>query len=159
MKPIQALRFRYVMSTLEPYFANGRLLLLHCNYGYLAFTSSSLHDKFGKKGNGQWGDISDQFYFTISFDGEDKYTLKEKGIDIELWDYGYQDQREEINAKVASSLPVIYSKKGFDLLYKKTLTPFPEKVAEQESNNAYMKKGLEEFLQGELRKIEALLLS
>lgn len=158
MKQIQALRFRYIMSTLEPYFANGELLLLHCNYGYLAFTSKNLHAKFGKKGSGQWGDISDQFYFTISFDGEDKYTLKEKGVEIEFWDYGYQDQREEINAKVASYMPVIYSKKGFDLLYKKTLTPAIEKISDQEMNNIAMKKGLEDFLQGDLRKIEDLIL-
>ncbi len=158
MKPIQAFRFRYVMTTLEPYFASGELLLLHCNYGYLAFTSKGLHAKFGKAGSGQWGDISDQFYFTISFDGEDKYTLKEKGMEIEFWDYGYQGQRDEINAKISSSLPVIYSKKGFDLLYKKILTPATEKVSEQEANNLAMKKGLEDFLQGDLAKIEQLIL-
>lgn len=160
MEPIQALRFRLINQILEPYFANGSLILLHCNYGYLCFTTANLHKRFGKSGNGQWQDLEDMFYFTISFDAEDKDTLKEKGIDIELWCYAPSDVRAEYGARLSGreELGSIYSKKGFDLMYKLEIVPLKEKKEEQALNTQKLQRTLLWFIQTKLPAIERAIL-
>ena len=94
MDSVRALALRLAFQEMEPLFSSGELILLADNYGYLAFTSKKLHRQFRAKGNGQWQGLDDLFYFTLCFDGEDKETLKAKGIDIELWCYGDSEERE-----------------------------------------------------------------
>ena len=76
MEAVQSARFRLMMQILEPHIQKGELLLLHVNYGYIVFTSKRLHQAYGNAGNAQWQDIKDLFYFTLSYDAEDKDTLK-----------------------------------------------------------------------------------
>lgn len=159
MEEIRAWRFRYAMKTLEPYFENGSLILLHCNYGYLAFTSARLHASYGNSGNGQWGEVKDRFYFTYCFDGQDKATLQEKGTELELWDYGFQEDREAMQNKLGGALPALYSKRGFSLLYRKVLTPYPERKKDEQADNLALEEGLSAFLTRDLPSLESLLLS
>ena len=160
MEAIQATRFRMINKLLEPYFASGDLELIHCNYGYLCFTTRALHKRFGKLGNGQWQDLPDMYYFTISFDAEDKLTLKKKGIDIELWLYAQSDVRNLENERIGGKegLGSVYSKKGFDLMYKQTILPLKEAKADQEQNNEILMAKLIEFVEVKLPRIEEVLL-
>ena len=161
MEPIQALRFRLINQTLEPFFQSGELVLLHCNYGYLCFTTEKLHRKYGKLGNGQWQDLTDMFYFTISFDAEDKDTLKKKGIEIELWLYAQSAVRNEYAARLAGrhGLGSIYSKKGFDLMYKLPIIPLKERKEEMEMNTMKLEETLVHFIEETLPTLETDLLS
>lgn len=161
MEQIQAYRFRLINKTLEPYFESGDLVLLHCNYGYLCFTTKALHKKFGNEGNGQWQDLKDLFYFTISFDAEDKDTLQKKGIEIELWCYAGSEVRMAYASKISGQegLGSIYSKKGFDLMYKLPIIPLKEKKADYDSNSEILCKTLVDFIENKLPSIEKVLLS
>ena len=160
MQPIQAYRFRMINAVLEPYFASGELELLHCNYGYLCFTTKKMHARFRGQGNGQWQGLDDLFYFTISFDAEDKDTLEEKGIDIELWCYASSDVRAAYSAAMAGrmGLGTIYSKKGFDLVYKEEIIPLREKKADVDANNERLYNTLKGFLDNRIKGIEDVLL-
>ena len=160
MEMIQSYRFRLINKTLEPYFESGELVLLHCNYGYLCFTTARMHKKFGKQGNGQWQDLTDLFYFTISFDAEDKDTLQKKGIEIELWCYANSDVRQEYIAQISGKegLGSIYSKKGFDLVYKLPIIPLKEKKADYEANSQKLAETLIDFVNNKLPAIENALL-
>ncbi len=161
MEPIQALRFRLINQTLEPYFQSGELVLLHCNYGYLCFTTKAMHAAFKNAGNGQWQDLEDLFYFTISFDAEDKDTLKKKGVEIELWCYANSDVRLAYASKIAGKegLGTIYSKKGFDLVYKLPIIPLKEKAAEYQQNSELLCRTLTDFASNKIHAIERVLLS
>lgn len=161
MEEIQATRFRLLNKLLEPYFESGRLVLLHCNYGYLCFSSDKLHLRYKNQGNGQWQNLMDMFYFSISFDAEDKDTLKEKGIDIELWCYAPSEIRADYASKLAGKcgLGSIYSKKGFDLMYKKEIIPLKEKKADYDVNTEKLRITLLNFLENELPGIEEALLN
>lgn len=161
MEKIRSDRFRLLMQVMEPYFDEKGLYLLHCNYGYLVFTTDKLHKAFGGRGNGQWQDIDDLFYFTISFDAEDKETLKEKGFEIELWCYSDTETRNAWNEIISGSygLGRIYSKKGFDLVYREEIAPLKEKASERENNTAIMVEKLRRFLDETLPNIEKVLLS
>ena len=129
MEAVQSARFRLLMQLLEPHFQKGDLLLLHVNYGYLVFTSRRLHQAYGHAGNGQWQDIKDLFYFTLSYDAEDKDTLMEKGLDLEMWIYADTATRSAWNERLQgkAGLGLIYRKKGFDLIYKKEILPLNER--------------------------------
>ena len=160
MERMQSRLFRRMMEVLEPYFASGRVELLHCNYGYLVFTSDKLHKRFKGKGNAQWQDIDDLFYFTISFDAEDKDTLKEKGVEIELWCYQSTEIRnawKEIYEGEAG-MGRIYSKKGFDLVYRQEIVPLRVPAGEETHYLAKLTADLTSFLEDELPEIETVLL-
>ena len=161
MEMIQSYRFRLINKTLEPYFESGELVLLHCNYGYLCFTTAKLHARFKNEGNGQWQDLKDLFYFTVSFDAEDKDTLKKKGIDIELWCYANSDVRQEYAAKIQGKegLGVIYTKKGFNLVYKQSIIPLKEKKSDYDENSQNLVNSLLDFINNRLPNIEKILLS
>ena len=159
MEEKRAERLRLLMREMEPYFASGDLLLLHVNYGYLAFTTKGLHRRYGHAGNGQWGEVKDLFYFTISFDGEDKDTLEKKGTDLELWCYGDKQRREEASSLYqGEGLGILYSKKGFDLIYRENWAPLKEKASEVEEDTKRMEGCLQSFLKQRLPRLEALLL-
>ena len=160
MEAIQSARFRLMMQMLEPRFQKGELLLLHVNYGYLVFTSKALHQAYGHSGNGQWQDIPDLFYFTLSYDAEDKDTLLEKGIDLEMWIYQDTATRSAWNEKLQgkAGLGLIYRKKGFDLIYKKEILPLQENPADYYPNSEKLINSLNHFFSVELPSIERAIL-
>ncbi|MBP5091762.1 MAG: hypothetical protein J6328_04315 [Bacilli bacterium] len=161
MQPTQAARFRLIMQILEPYFQKGELYLLHCNYGYLVFTSKRLHQVYGHVGNGQWQEIPDLFYFTLSYDAEDKDTLEEKGIELEMWIYTDTATRSAWSEKISgkAGLGLIYRKKGFDLIYKKEILPLEERPEDYYANSEKLIVTIQRFLAEELPEIENAILA
>ena len=160
MEAVQSARFRLLMQLLEPHFQKGDLLLLHVNYGYLVFTSRRLHQAHGHAGNGQWQDIKDLFYFTLSYDAEDKDTLMEKGLDLEMWIYADTATRSAWNERLQgkAGLGLIYRKKGFDLIYKKEILPLNERKEDYYPNSEKLIATLNNFFATILPAIEKAIL-
>lgn len=159
MKNIESIRFRAVYAKLEPLFDSGRLILLELDGGYLFFTSDVLHKGYGKAGSGQWADIPDRFFFAMNFkpvvkNGEDK-----KSLDIELFDYGYKEDREAFLNHVngVEGLAELDNRKGYTFLYQFPLFSGKEKKSEQDENTELILEKLDEFLNVKLPALEKII--
>lgn len=154
MEDIKCLRFRLMMQVMEPYFQKDGLKLLHSNYGYIVFSTNKLHERFKNKGNGQWQDIKDLFFFTLSFNAE------EKGVKIELWCYSDSSVRKAWDDALAgrSGLYSRFSKKGFDQFYEYEIIPQVENKDDLLKNTERMIQELRNFFSFKLKEIETILL-
>lgn len=156
MEPIEVVRFRAIYRTLEPYFDSGRLVLLEVDGGYLFFTSDTLHNRYGKAGSGQWADIPDRFFFALNYKAVVKNGETKKSLDIELFDYGYKEEREAfLNRAVGQEgLEALDVRKGYTFLYQHPLFSGKEKKAEQEENTRILLQNLNKFLNEKLPSLE-----
>lgn len=159
MEPIESLRFRAIYQTLEPYFDSGRLILLELDSGYLFFTSDALHKRYGKAGSGQWLDIPDRFFFALNYKAAVKSGESKKSLDIELFDYGYKEEREALIALASgkAGIEVLDYRKGYTFLYQHRLFDGKEKKAEYEENTKKILQNLNEFLRVKLPELERAL--
>lgn len=155
MEDIRCDRFRISMQIFEHYIQKYGIKLLHCNYGYIVFTTEKMHARFNNAGNGQWQDIKDLFFFTFSFNAE------ERGNVIELWCYADSPIRKAWDDKVAHQAQVFsrYSKKGFDLFYDFEIIPERERPGTQVENTKKLINDLNWFLSSKIFEIEKVLLS
>lgn len=159
MQTIESLRFRAIYATLEPLFDAGRLILLEVDGGYLFFTSDKLNRRYGKQGSGQWLDIPDRLFFALNYKAVEKNGEKKNSMDIELFDYGYKEEREALLARVngVEGLEALDERKGYTFLYRYELFGGKEKKAEQDQNTANILQELNRFLTVKLPALEAVL--
>ena len=159
MEPIEILRFRAIYATLEPYFDSGRLLLLEVDGGYLFFTSDVLHRGYGKAGSGQWLEIPDRFFFALNYRPVVKNGETKKSLDVELFDYGYKEEREAFLTRAIGleGLAELDNRKGYTFLYQHPLFSGKEKKAEQDENTQKILQNLREFLDVKLPALEKVI--
>ncbi|MBR1847437.1 MAG: hypothetical protein IJ787_06960 [Bacilli bacterium] len=159
MQEIVSIRFRRIYATLEPYFDSGRLILLDLDGGYLFFTSDVLHKKYGKAGSGQWLDIPDRFFFALNYQEVVKNGENKKSLDIELFDYGYKEEREEFLSRMigVEGIAALDERKGYTFLYQHPLFGGKEKKAEQEENTKNLLQKLDEFINFKLPALEKVI--
>lgn len=150
MIDVRGILFEKLTLKLSDYVKQGRIKLLHANEGYIFFTTPSLHKRFKDEGSGYWQDVNDLFFFTISFD------LKDRGVDVELWLYGYQDERKKWLDKIdgVSPLAVIEAMKGHEKLYRQSLSGKKVKAADIDS----IISAFDVFVASDLIKIENIIL-
>ncbi|MDY6429665.1 MAG: hypothetical protein SPL02_00635 [Bacilli bacterium] len=155
MEEIKCLRFRLIMKIMEPYFASKRIKLLHSNYGFIVFTTEKMHERFKNQGNGQWQDIKDLFYFSLSFNAENRGNM------IELFCYADAPIREAWNEKLAGrgQLYSRYTKRGFDSFYQLEIIPERENPALINENTRKLANDLIWFLDNKIIEIENILLN
>ncbi|MCR5348579.1 MAG: hypothetical protein K6E59_03110 [Bacilli bacterium] len=156
MTPAESTRFRLIYSYLQPRFDNGSLILLDVDKGYLFFTSALLHKKYGKKGSGQWGDIPDRFFFALNYAPVVKNGEKKRDLDIELFDYGYKEEREALLASIVTSplLSNLEDRKGYTCLARHRLLAASPKKSDADAL-ADIGCSLVDFLGQGLEKLEA----
>ena len=159
MTPVESTRFRAIYARLETLFDSGRLLLLDIGDGYIFFTSDALHRSYGKAGSGQWADIPDRFFFALNYKSVVKNGESKKSYDIELFDYGYKEDRDAFLARASGieGLAALDERKGYTFLYQHPLFSGKEKKAEVEENTAKIMQNLEEFLQNKLPALEQVI--
>ena len=159
MTPIEVERFRKIYNRLEPMFASGRLVLLEVDGGYLFFTSDKLHHSYGKAGSGQWSDIPDRFFFALNYKAVEKNGEAKKSLDIELFDYGYKEERDAFLARAVGQegIEALDERKGYTFLYQHRLFDGKEKKADYEANTTLILNRLEEFLAHKLPALEAVI--
>ena len=159
MTPIESLRFREIYRALERRFDAGRLVLLDVNDGYVFFTSDKLHKVYGKAGSGQWGDIPNRFFFALNYVPVVKNGEKKDSLDIELFDYGYKEEREAFLASHigVAGMEALDERKGYNCLYQHRLFDGKEKKTEQEDNTQKILASLEQFLERKLPEFERVI--
>lgn len=159
MTPIESKRFRLIYATLQPYFDSGRLILLEVDGGYLFFTSDKLHSRYGKAGSGQWAEIPDRFFFALNYKAVEKNGEKKRSLDIELFDYGYKEEREAflVRAMGQEGISALDERKGYTFLLQYPLFSGKEKKAEEEANTASLLQSLRDFINVKLPRLESVI--
>ena len=157
MTPVENARFRALYATLEPYFDSGRLVLLDVDNGYLFFTSDQLHRSYGNKGSGQWADIPDRFFFALNYKTVEKNGVPKKSMDIELFDYGYKEDREAFLSRALGreGIAALDERKGYTFLYQHPLLSGAEKRSE--ANTPLMLERLKDFIEHKLPALESVI--
>lgn len=159
MTEIESLRFREIYRALSSRFDSGRLLLLGLGDGYLFFTSDKLHKAYGKAGSGQWGDIPDRFFFALNYQSVVKNGESKGSLDIELFDYGYKEERDAFIARALglAGIELLDERKGYNCLYRHRLFGGKEKKSEQAENTERILLSLNDFLDEVLPSLEAVI--
>lgn len=155
MTPVEVRRFRSIYDELNLRFVSGRLCLLEIGEGYVFFTSDKLHKRYGNKGSGQWAEIPDRFFFALNYTPVVKNGQKKGDLDIELFDYGYKEERDALLSSLAGSelLRALDERKGYTCLYAHPLLPAKPKKSEAEALSLVV-ENLRAFLDEVLPRLE-----